>query len=187
MFNLDVFYLVWCIVYQKGGVGGVVVVIVQEEINGNGLGDIGLSVNYCLFGECGWCLEMVFIVGVIVFIGCVFYGLDWKVIECDDDDYICFVVFREQFIGNGVWQVNVGLLMVKIVDLVILFVNVGYVYLFLCGFGDIDSNFDMVNLGDVKFGGVVYFGVGVVFVFNECISFSLFFSDCISVCVFICF
>lgn len=37
---------------------------------------------------------MVLIVGVIVFIGCVLYGLDWKVLECDDDDFICFVVFE---------------------------------------------------------------------------------------------
>lgn len=72
----------------------------------------------------------------------------------------------------------------KIVDLVILFVNIGYIYFFLCSFDDIDVNLDMVNFGDVKFGGLYYFGVGVVFVFNECISFSIFFSDKFSVCVF---
>jgi len=52
--NLDVPYLARRTVYQKGGAGGAAAAIAQEETNGNGLGDIGLSANYRLFGERGW-------------------------------------------------------------------------------------------------------------------------------------
>lgn len=108
------------------------------------------------------------------------YGLDWKVIERDDDDYIRFAVPKEQPTGNGVWQANVGLSMVKTADPAILFANLGYVHSFPRGFSDIDSNPDTLNPGDVKLGGSVYFGAGVAFAFNERTSLSLSFSDRIS-------
>ena len=44
------------------------------------------------------------------------YGLDWKVIERDDDDFIRFAVPGRQPTGNGVWQANVGLSMVTTAD-----------------------------------------------------------------------
>ncbi|MBI0320349.1 hypothetical protein JBF12_46885, partial [Streptomyces javensis] len=57
--NLDVPYLARRTVYQKGGAGGAAAAIAQEQTNGNGLGDIGLSANYRLFGERGWRPEAV--------------------------------------------------------------------------------------------------------------------------------
>ncbi|HEL4243134.1 transporter [Stenotrophomonas maltophilia] len=178
--NLDVPYLARRTVYQKGGAGGAAAAIAQEETNGNGLGDIGLSANYRLFGERGWRPETVLTAGVTAPTGRAPYGLDWKVIERDDDDYIRFAVPREQPTGNGVWQANVGLSMVKTADPAILFANLGYVHSFPRGFSDIDSNPDTVNPGDVKLGGSVYFGAGVAFAFNERTSLSLSFSDRIS-------
>lgn len=71
-------------------------------------------------------------------------------------------------------------------DLVIIFVNFGYIYLFVCSFGDIDIDLQMCNLGWVKLGDLYYFGVGVVFVFNEWMSLSLLFSDKFSVKVLLC-
>ncbi|HIE5096161.1 transporter [Stenotrophomonas maltophilia] len=178
--NLDVPYLARRTVYQKGGAGGAAAAIAQEQTNGNGLGDIGLSANYRLFGERGWRPETVLTAGVTAPTGRAPYGLDWKVIERDDDDYIRFAVPREQPTGNGVWQANLGLSMVKTADPAILFANLGYVHSFPRGFKDIDSNPDTVNPGDVKLGGSVYFGAGVAFAFNERTSLSLSFSDRIS-------
>ncbi|WP_422351927.1 transporter [Stenotrophomonas sp. AR026] len=178
--NLDVPYLARRTVYQKGGAGGAAAAIAQEQTNGNGLGDIGLSANYRLFGERGWRPETVLTAGVTAPTGRAPYGLDWKVIERDDDDYIRFAVPREQPTGNGVWQANVGLSMVKTADPAILFANIGYVHSIPRGFNDIDSNPDTVNPGDVKLGGSVYFGAGVAFAFNERTSLSLSFSDRIS-------
>lgn len=178
--NLDVPYLARRTVYQKGGAGGAAAAIAQEETNGNGLGDVGLSANYRLFGERGWRPETVLTAGVTAPTGRAPYGLDWKVIERDDDDYIRFAVPREQPTGNGVWQANVGLSMVKTADPAILFANIGYVHSIPRGFNDIDSNPDTVNPGDVKLGGSVYFGAGVAFAFNERTSLSLSFSDRIS-------
>jgi len=114
--NLDVPYLARRTVYQKGGAGGAAAAIAQEQTNGNGLGDIGLSANYRLFGERGWRPETVLTAGVTAPTGRAPYGLDWKVIERDDDDYIRFAVPREQPTGNGVWQANLGLSMVKTAD-----------------------------------------------------------------------
>ncbi|HCL44833.1 MAG TPA: hypothetical protein DIC54_11570, partial [Pseudomonas sp.] len=178
--NLDVPYLARRIVYQKGGAGGAAAAIAQEQTNGNGLGDIAVSANYRLFGERGWRPETVLTAGVTAPTGRAPYGLDWKVIERDDDDYIRFAVPREQPTGNGVWQANLGLSMVKTADPAILFANIGYVHSIPRGFSDIDSNPDTVNPGDVKLGGSVYFGAGVAFAFNERTSLSLSFSDRIS-------
>ncbi|WMJ69260.1 hypothetical protein [Stenotrophomonas sp. 24(2023)] len=175
--NLDVPYLARRTVYQKGGAGGAAAAIAQEETSGNGIGDIGLSANYRLFGERGWRPETVLTAGVTAPTGRAPYGLDWRVIERDDDDYIRFAVPAEQPTGNGVWQANVGVSMVKTADPAILFANAGYVHSFVRGFDDIDSNPDTVNPGEVKLGGSVYFGAGVAFAFNERTSLSLSFSD----------
>ena len=164
--NLDVPYLARRTVYQKGGAGGAAAAIAQEETDGNGLGDISLSANYRLSGERGWWPETVLTGGVTAPTGRAPYGLDWKVIERDDDDYIRFAVPREQPTGNGVWQANLGVSMVKTADPAILFANLGYVHSFPRGFSDIDSNPDTVNPGDVKLGGAVYFGAGVAFAYG---------------------
>jgi len=178
--NMDVPYLARRTVYQKGGAGGAAAAIAQEETNGNGIGDVSMSVNYRLFGERGWRPETVLTGGVTAPTGRAPYGLDWRVIERDDDDYIRFAVPREQPTGNGVWQANLGVSMVKTADPAILFANAGYIHSFPRGFSDIDSNPDTVNPGDVKLGGSVYFGAGVAFAFNERTSLSISFSDKIS-------
>ncbi len=178
--NMDVPYLARRTVYQKGGAGGAAAAIAQEETNGNGIGDVSMSVNYRLFGERGWRPETVLTGGVTAPTGRAPYGLDWRVIERDDDDYIRFAVPREQPTGNGVWQANLGVSMVKTADPAILFANAGYIHSFPRGFDDIDSNPDTVNPGDVKLGGSVYFGAGVAFAFNERTSLSISFSDKIS-------
>ena len=178
--NMDVPYLARRTVYQKGGAGGAAAAIAQEETNGNGIGDVSMSANYRLFGERGWRPETVLTGGVTAPTGRAPYGLDWRVIERDDDDYIRFAVPREQPTGNGVWQANLGVSMVKTADPAILFANAGYIHSFPRGFDDIDSNPDTVNPGDVKLGGSVYFGAGVAFAFNERTSLSISFSDKIS-------
>lgn len=178
--NMDVPYLARRTVYQKGGAGGAAAAIAQEETNGNGIGDASMSANYRLFGERGWRPETVLTGGVTAPTGRAPYGLDWRVIERDDDDYIRFAVPREQPTGNGVWQANLGVSMVKTADPAILFANAGYIHSFPRGFDDIDSNPDTVNPGDVKLGGSVYFGAGVAFAFNERTSLSISFSDKIS-------
>ena len=178
--NLDVPYIARKTIYQKGGAGGSAAAIAQEETHGTGIGDVTVSANYKLFGERGWRPETVLTGGITAPTGREPYGLDWKVIERDDDDFIRFAVPEQQPTGNGVWQANVGLSAVKTADPAILFANIGYVHSIPRGFNDIDSNPDTVNPGDVKLGGSVYFGAGVAFAFNERTSLSLSFSDRIS-------
>ncbi|WP_093533405.1 transporter [Stenotrophomonas rhizophila] len=178
--NLDVPYLARKTVFQKGGAGGSAAAIAQEETTGNGIGDISLSANYKLFSEKGRWPETVLTVGATAPTGREPYGLSWKVLERDDDDFIRFAVPEQQPTGNGVWQANVGLSAVKTADPAILFANIGYIHSFENSFDDLDANPDTVNPGDVKLGGSYYFGAGVAFAFNERTSLSISFSDKLS-------
>ncbi|MEN5425708.1 hypothetical protein ABE522_04935 [Stenotrophomonas pennii] len=178
--NMDVPWVARRTVYQKGGAGGSAAAVAEEETSGNGIGDIGLSANYRLFGERGWKPETVLTAGVTAPTGREPYGVDWTVLERDDDDYIRFAVPKEQPTGNGVWQANVGLSIVKTADPAILFANAGYIHSFEASFDDLDGNPDTVNPGDVKLGYSYYFGAGVAFAFNERTSLSISFSDKLS-------
>jgi len=178
--NLDVPVLGRKTVYQKGGAGGSAAAIAQEETTGGGLGDIAVSGNYQLFAEKGSVPETVLTFGATAPTGREPYGLDWKVLERDDDQFIRFAVPSRQPTGNGVWQANVGLSAVKTADPAILFANAGYIYSFDRSFDDIDSNPDTINPGDIRLGDSWYFGAGVAFAFNERTSLSISFSDKIS-------
>ena len=175
--NLDVPYIARKTIYQKGGAGGSAAAIAQEETHGTGIGDVTVSANYKLFGERGWRPETVLTGGVTAPTGREPYGLDWKVIERDDDDFIRFAVPSKQPTGNGLWQANIGLSAVKSADPAILFGNIGYVRSFKRSFDDIDANPDTVNPGEVNLGNSYYFGAGVAFAFNERTSLSISFSD----------
>lgn len=178
--NADVPWVARKTVYQKGGAGGSAAAVAQEETTGNGIGDISLSANYRVLPERGWRPETVLTAGVTAPTGRAPYGVDWTVLERDDDDYIRFAVPDEQPTGNGVWQGNLGLSFVKTADPAILFANVGYIHSFKRSFDDLDSNPDTVNPGEVKLGGSYYFGAGVAFAFNERTSLSISFSDKLS-------
>ncbi len=175
--NLDVPYIARKTIYQKGGAGGSAAAIAQEETHGTGIGDVTVSANYKLFGERGWRPETVLTGAVTAPTGREPYGLDWKVIERDDDDFIRFAVPAKQPTGNGLWQANIGLSAVKSADPAILFGNIGYVRSFKRSFNDIDANPDTVNPGEVVLGDSYYFGAGIAFAFNERTSLSISFSD----------
>ena len=160
-------------VYQKGGAGGSAAAIAEQRSSGGGLGDVTVSANIKLLSERPRWPETVLTVGLTAPTGQAPYGVDWRVIERDDDDFIRFAVPGEQPTGNGVWQGNVGLSMVKTADPAILFGNIGYIRSRRGSFDDLDSNPDTVNPGDVQLGQAWYAGAGVAFAFNERTSMSL--------------
>jgi len=175
--NLDVPYIARKTVYQKGGAGGAAAAIAQEETDGAGLGDISASANWKLFGERGPWPETVLNVGVTAPTGQEPYGIPWRVLERDADDFIRFAVPEEQPTGNGLWQATVGLSAVKTTDPAILFGNIGYARSFARDFADLDNNPATVNPGRVRLGDAYYFGAGLAFAFNERTSLSISFSD----------
>lgn len=175
--NLDVPYIARKTVYQKGGAGGAAAAVAQEQTDGAGLGDISASANFRLWGERGAWPETVLNLGVTAPTGREPYGIPWRVLERDDDDFIRFAVPEEQPTGNGLWQATVGLSAVKTTDPAILFGNIGYVRSFARDFDDLDNNPATVNPGRVRLGDAFYFGAGVAFAFNERTSLSISFSD----------
>lgn len=174
--NADVPYIQRKTLYQKGGAGGSAAAIAEHSSTGGGIGDVALSANLRLLAERPRWPETVLTVGVTAPTGRAPYGVDWRVIERDDDDFIRFAVPSRQPTGNGVWQANVGVSMVKSADPAILFANFGYIHSQRGSFDDLDSNPQTVNPGDVQLGNVFYAGGGVAFAFNERTSLSLSYS-----------
>lgn len=171
--NLEVPYIARKTVYQKGGAGGSAAAIAQEETSGADVGDVTLSANYKLWGERRLRPETVFNISVVAPTGREPYGIPWRVLERDDDDFIRFAVPEQQPTGNGVWQASVGLSAVKTTDPAILFGNIGYTHAFRSSFDDLDNNPDTVSPGEVELGRAFYFGAGVAFAFNERTSLSI--------------
>lgn len=178
--NLDVPYLARQSAYQKGGAGGSAATVAEERTTGAGIGDVSLSANYKLFPETSSRPDTVLTLGVTAPTGREPYGIDWRVLERDDDDFIRFAVPARQPTGNGLWQANIGVSAVKTMDPAIVFANVGYIYSLPRSFGDIDTDPDTRTPGRVKLGDAYYFGAGVAFAFNERTSMSLSFSDRLS-------
>lgn len=171
--NLDVPWLWRRTVYQKGGAGGAAAVIAQEHTSGSGLGDITASANYRLFTERRFLPEAVLTMGVTAPTGREPYGIPWRVLERDEDDFIRFAVPEEQPTGNGVWQASASLSAVKATEPAILFGHVGYTHSFAAGFDDLDNNPATVNPGKVRLGRAFTLGAGVAFAFNERTSLSI--------------
>jgi hypothetical protein len=178
--NLDVPYLGRNTVYQKGGAGGSAAAIAEEETRGAGIGDVALSANYRLLPETASQPDTVLTFGITAPTGRAPYGIDWKVLQRDDDQYIRFAVPDKQPTGNGVWQASLGVSAIKTMDPAIVFANLGYIHSFPRSFGDIDTDPQTRNPGDVKLGDSYYLGAGVAFAFNERTSLSLSFSSKLS-------
>lgn len=174
--NADVPWIHRRTTYQKGGAGGAASAIAEQQSSGGGMGDLTVSANYKLISERPRWPETVVTAGITAPTGNAPYGVDWKVIERDDDDFIRFAIPSEQPTGNGVWQANVGVSMVKTADPAILFASFGYIYSQSAHFDDLDSNPDTVNPGDVKLGNIFYANMGLAFAFNERTSLSLSYS-----------
>lgn len=174
--NLDLPYIARKTLYQKGGAGGSAAAIAEHSSTGGGIGDIALSANFKLLAERPRWPETVLSLGITAPTGREPYGMDWRVIERDDDDFIRFAVPSEQPTGNGIWQANLGVSLVKSADPAILFANFGYIHSQRGSFDDLDSNPQTVNPGDVQLGSVFYAGGGLAFAFNERTSLSLSYS-----------
>ncbi|MBE2210845.1 MAG: transporter [Xanthomonadaceae bacterium] len=171
--NANVPFIARKTVYQKGGAGGSAAAIAQETTTGTGIGDVNFGVNYKLFGENGWRPDGVLNVSVTAPTGREPYGIPWRILERDDDDFIRFAVPEEQPTGNGLWQANIGMSFVKTTDPAIIFGNIGYTRSFTGSFDDLDNSPDTINPGKVRLGDAFSIGAGVAFAFNERTSFSM--------------
>ncbi|WP_240151783.1 MULTISPECIES: hypothetical protein [Oleiagrimonas] len=175
--NLDVPYLARRTTYQKGGAGGSAAATAEQKVFGSHIGDASLSVNYRMLPETASRPDTVLTFGVTAPTGRHPYGIDWRVLERDNDQFVRFAVPSEQPTGNGMWTANLGVSMVKTLDPAILFGNIGIAHSLSRDFNDLDNNPDTLNPGRVQLGNVYTLGGGVAFAFNERTSLSLSFND----------
>ncbi|KGI76807.1 hypothetical protein LF63_0113810 [Oleiagrimonas soli] len=175
--NLDVPYLARRTTYQKGGAGGSAAATAEQIVSGSHIGDSTLSVNYRMLPETATRPDTVLTFGITAPTGRHPYGIDWRVLERDNDQFVRFAVPSQQPTGNGMWTANLGLSMVKTLDPAILFGNIGVAHSMARDFSDLDNNPDTMNPGRVQLGNVYSFGGGVAFAFNERTSLSLSFND----------
>jgi hypothetical protein len=176
--NLDVPIIQRVTYYPKGGAGGSAAAQAQESTYDSPyIGDVNASANFRLLAETTSRPDVVLNAGVVVPTGRAPYGVDVRVIERDDDDFIRFAVPQHQATGNGIWGLNLGASAVKTMDPAIVFASVGYQYNFIRHFGDLDTSPDTVTPGKVRLGSTFTFGVGVAFAFNDRTSMSLSFVD----------
>lgn len=176
--NLEVPFIQRWTNYQKGGAGGSAAALAEENTSDPPhIGDVNASANFQLFAETPKRPNVVLTGGVIAPTGRSPYGIDTRVIERDDDDFIRFAVPSHQATGSGEWSVNLGASAVKTMDPAIVFASIGYQHSFARHFSDLDTSPDTITPGSAQLGDVFSFGAGVAFAFNDRTSMSLSFVD----------
>lgn len=176
--NLDVPFIQRWTNYQKGGAGGAAAALAEQNVSTPpALGDISASANFRLLAEKPGRPDVVMTGSIIAPTGRAPYGIDVRVIERDDDDFIRFAVPSKQATGNGVWALSLGASAVKTMDPAIVFASLGYQHHLRRRFGDLDTNPDTVTPGSVQLGDAFSFGAGVAFAFNDRASMSMSFVD----------
>ncbi len=164
--------------YQKGGAGGSAAAIAEvDQTSDLAIGDTTVNLSYRLFPETVSRPDVVLTGTVIAPTGREPYGIAWRVIEKDDDDFIRFAVPEEQATGNGLWGVGASVSAVKTLDPALLFANFGYTHYISRSFDDLDNDADTVTPGEVSLGGSWNWGLGLAFALNDRASLSMSFSQ----------
>lgn len=167
--------------YQKGGAGGSAAANAEiDQTSDLAIGDTTFNASYRLFPETASRPDVVVTGSVIAPTGREPYGIDRRVIEKDNDDFITFAVLDEQATGNGLWGVGASVSAVKTLDPALLFANFGYTHYIPRSFDDLQSDPDTATPGEVSLGDSWNWGLGLAFALNDRASLSMSFSQQIS-------
>jgi hypothetical protein len=84
-----------------------------------------------------------------------------------------FAVPSKQPTGNDLWQGTLGISVVKTMDLVVVFANLGFSHSSPRGFANTDTDLQTTTPGSVKLGNAFDFGAGIAFAFAFAFAFAL--------------
>ena len=164
--------------YQKGGAGGSAAAFAEiDQSSDLAIGDTTFNLSYRLLPETANRPDVVLTGSVIAPTGREPYGIDTRVIEKDDDDFVRFAIPEEQATGNGLWGVGASVSAVKTLDPAILFANLGYTHYLSRSFDDLNNDPDTVDPGEVELGDSWNWGLGLAFALNDKASLSMSYSQ----------
>jgi hypothetical protein len=160
--------------YISGGAGGAASSLSDASSDTTREGDINLGLYYHLPKAAPADLDWVASVRVRAPTGRHPFGIKLRSADPANDN---LVVPSHQPTGNGVWNTSLGLSVIKTLDPVVVFGNVGFGYNFERGFSDLSSTEGTTTPGDVKLGNTFSFGAGLALALNEKTSLSFSYSQ----------
>lgn len=160
--------------YISGGAGGAASSLSDASSNTADAGDINLGLYYHLPKAASADLDWVASLRVRAPTGRHPFGIKLRNADPGNDN---LVVPSRQPTGNGVWNTTVGLSVMKTLDPVVVFGNVGFGYNFKRSFSDLSSTEGTSTPGDVKLGNTLSFGAGLALALNDRTSISFSYSQ----------
>jgi hypothetical protein len=160
--------------YISPGAGGNAGSVSEASSDTTALGDVNAGLYYQLPKASPTALDWIASVRVKAPTGRDPYGIKLRNADPANTN---LVIPSRQPTGNGVWAASLGLSVLKTIDPVVLFGNIGYTYSFKRGFDDLSSTEGTVTPGDVKLGNSWSFGAGFALALNDKTSVSFSYSQ----------
>jgi len=161
--------------YYSPGAGGSASDVSDGSNSSTDIGDLNAGLYYQLPKASPTDLDWITSVRVRAPTGRDPFGI--KLRDASGNDNL--VIPNAQPTGNGVWNVSLGLSVLKTYDPVVLFGNIGYGYNFKRHFSDLSSTQGTVTPGDVSIGDTWSIGAGFALALNDKTSVSFSFADAI--------
>jgi hypothetical protein len=161
--------------YYSPGAGGSASTISDGSNSSSDLGDINAGLYYQLAKAAPTDLDWITSVRLRAPTGRHPFGIKFRDAAGNDN----LVIPTRQPTGNGVWNVSVGLSVLKTYDPVVLFGNIGYSYNLKRRFSDLSSTQNTVTPGEVQLGNAWTLGAGFALALNDKTSVSFSFAQSI--------
>lgn len=159
--------------FQSGGAGGSASGLVEDTVQGRGLGDINVGASYRLMKETAGRPDLVVNARVKFPTGRDPYGIEFVDVPNSQGN---LQVPRQLSTGTGVYSASVGLSALKTIDPMIVFGSMNYYHNFQRSFGDVDEA-PGNQPGDVNVGDAIQFGAGMAYALNDRSSISMSYSQ----------
>jgi hypothetical protein len=161
--------------YYSPGAGGSASAISDGSNSSTDLGDINAGIYYQLAKAAPTDLDWITSVRLRAPTGRHPFGIKLRDAAGNDN----LVIPTRQPTGNGVWNVSLGLSVLKTYDPVVLFGNIGYSYNLKRSFSDLSSTQNTVTPGEVQLGNAWSLGAGLALALNDKTSVSFSFAESI--------
>lgn len=145
--------------------------------NSPNLGDVSAGMSFELHKESPKWPSLVWSLGFTAPTGTSPYGI--KQVDKGNANNP-FLVPSKMPTGNGIWALNTGLSVLRTLDPVVLFANLGYTYNFEQNINDLSTAANTTQAGSIKIGDIYQFGLGMAVALNERVAMNLSYTQAIS-------